>query len=87
MAKCFLCGKKKVTGRISRHKRGVAGAQWAKRAQKKSRVFKPNLHKYPGLMLCTKCLRKYKKEKAQKTPLTQKISHESPASQGVPLRS
>ncbi len=62
MAKvCDLCGKKAAFGRRSRHHRGVAGRQWAKRAQKKVKVFKPNLQKTTiegrKLTVCTKCLK------------------------------
>jgi large subunit ribosomal protein L28 len=67
--RCFLCGKKKQIGRSSRHKRGVAGKQWLKRAQKTLKVFKPNLHvarlvkneEKIKVKLCTKCLRQVKK--------------------------
>lgn len=68
--RCFLCGKKKQIGRSSRHKRGVAGKQWAKRAQKTLKVFMPNLHvatleknnKKFKTKVCTKCLRRIKKK-------------------------
>jgi ribosomal protein L28 len=68
--RCFLCGKKKQIGRSSKHKRGVAGKQWAKRAQKTLKVFMPNLHvttleknnKKFKTKVCTKCLRRIKKK-------------------------
>jgi len=64
--RCDICQKKPITGRISRHKRGVAGKRWAKRAQKIAKIFKPNLQykKIDGkrMRLCTKCLKKLKKE-------------------------
>ena len=70
MARCFLCGKKRQVGRSSRHKRGVAGKQWLKRAQKTVKIFKPNLHttrlvkdnKKIKAKVCTKCLRLVKKK-------------------------
>lgn len=70
MARCFLCGKSRQVGRSSRHKRGVAGKQWLKRAQKTVKIFKPNLHvtrlekngKKIKAKVCTKCLRRIKKK-------------------------
>jgi len=65
MARCFLCGKSRQIGRSGRHKRGVAGKQWMKRAQKTVKIFKPNLQvarlikneKKIKVKLCSKCLR------------------------------
>ncbi len=69
---CDRCGKKKQIGRQSRHKRGVAGRQWAKRAQKTVRVFKANLHPITingsRMMLCAKCIKFLKKEKKSDAP-------------------
>lgn len=67
MAKvCDICAKKKQIGRQSRHKRGVAGRQWAKRAQKTARTFEPNLQPITingeRMTLCAKCIKKIKKE-------------------------
>jgi len=70
MARCFLCGKTRQIGRTSRHKRGVAGKQWLKRAQKTLKIFKPNLHvtrleknnQKIKAKVCTKCLRRIKKK-------------------------
>ena len=70
MARCFLCGKKRQIGRTGRHKRGVAGKQWLKRAQKTLKIFKPNLHatrleknkQKIKAKVCTKCLRRIKKK-------------------------
>lgn len=65
---CFICAKARQIGRQSRHKRGVAGKQWAKRAQKTVKVFKPNLHPATingvQMLLCMKCLKRIKKEQA-----------------------
>ncbi len=70
MARCFLCGKSRQVGRSIRHKRGVAGKQWLKRAQKTVKIFNPNLHvttleknnKKIKAKVCTKCLRRIKKK-------------------------
>jgi large subunit ribosomal protein L28 len=66
---CEICDKKTVTGRSQRHKRGVAGKRWRKRAPKTSRLFKPNLQKVSlkindekkRMRLCTKCIKRIKK--------------------------
>lgn len=62
---CDICAKKKQIGRQSRHHKGVAGKQWAKRAPKTLRVYKPNLQwaTFDGLRmkLCTKCLKLIRK--------------------------
>lgn len=67
---CDICSKKKQVGRTSRHKRGVAGKQWAKRAQKTVKVFKPNLQNVTiggtRMLLCAKCLKKVKQQKTEK---------------------
>ncbi|OGM80301.1 hypothetical protein A2361_01705 [Candidatus Woesebacteria bacterium RIFOXYB1_FULL_40_26] len=68
---CDNCGKGVVIGRSQRHRRGVAGKRWLKRAPKTARTFKPNLQKISVLVngkkvqmrLCTKCIKKLKKEK------------------------
>lgn len=57
---CDYCGRGVQYGETGSHHRGVAGAQWKKRAQRTRKVFKPNLHKWMGMKLCTKCLRKLK---------------------------
>ena len=57
---CDYCERTVQYGGTSSHHRGVAGAQWKKRAHRTRKVFKPNLHKWMGLRLCTKCLRKLK---------------------------
>jgi large subunit ribosomal protein L28 len=67
--KCDYCGRGVQYGETSKHHRGVAGAQWKKRAQKTRKVFKPNLHTVRvqvatdkvKMRLCTKCLRKLRK--------------------------
>lgn len=65
--RCQLCDKKKQIGRQSRHKKGVAGKQWAKRAPKTLRVFKVNLQpvtiKGTRMLLCTKCIKLLKQNK------------------------
>lgn len=59
---CDNCGKGMVFGRQSTHGRGVAGKRWRKRAQKTLRTFKPNLQKVGGMLLCTNCIKRLKKE-------------------------
>jgi len=66
---CEICGKGKSVGRSSRHKRGVAGKRWRKRAPVTSRLFKPNLQKRTvivngekkQMLLCAKCIKRIKK--------------------------
>jgi len=64
--RCAVCAKTKQIGRISRHRRGVAGRQWAKRAQKTTKVFKPNLRPITlggvKTVICMKCYKKLRKE-------------------------
>lgn len=67
---CEICGKGTSVGRRQRHRRGVAGKRWRKRAQVVSRLFKPNLQrktlivaeKKQKMLICTKCLKKIKKD-------------------------
>jgi large subunit ribosomal protein L28 len=66
---CEICGKKTIHGRSKRHKRGVAGRRWKKRAPVTSRLFKPNLQKKTLVIdgtkkqvkICTKCIKRIKK--------------------------
>ncbi|KKW00913.1 hypothetical protein A3H89_04630 [Candidatus Amesbacteria bacterium RIFCSPLOWO2_02_FULL_48_11] len=55
--RCDNCGKGTQYGVTHVHRRGVAGGRWKKRAQSTKRMFRPNLHKWMGMKLCTKCLR------------------------------
>jgi len=57
---CEECGKKSVYGISQKHRRGVAGRRWSKRAQQTKRVFKPNLQNFQGRKLCAKCIKKLK---------------------------
>ena len=67
---CDICGKGRVMGRSQRHKRGVAGKRWKKRAQKTARIFSPNLQKATitkggeekQMKVCAKCLKKAKND-------------------------
>jgi ribosomal protein L28 len=70
---CQICDKKTVAGRSQKHRRGVAGKRWRKRAQVTLRVFKPNLQKVSlrfndtevkEMRICTKCLKRIKKYKS-----------------------
>lgn len=60
---CDNCGKGITVGRTSSHARGVAGKRWKKRAQKTSRLFKPNIQMYMSQKLCTDCISKLKNPK------------------------
>jgi ribosomal protein L28 len=62
--KCMICGKTAVVGSSKQHRRGVAGKRWKKRVTPTPRLFKPNLQKYNGKLLCAKCIKRLKKEKA-----------------------
>lgn len=72
-AVCEICGKGVIVGRSSRHKRGVAGKRWRKRAQKTVKVFRPNITtatllfrgKQIKLNLCAKCLKRVKKDSSE----------------------
>jgi ribosomal protein L28 len=59
---CDRCARSVQYGETHSHGRGVAGGRWKKRAPHTRKVFKPNLHKWQGLKLCTKCLRIMKAE-------------------------
>ncbi len=66
---CEICGKKTVHGRSQKHKRGVAGRRWRKKAPSTPRLFKPNLQKKTlkingvkkQMKVCTKCIKRIKK--------------------------
>lgn len=72
MNKCYHCGKGVLYGRSHTHHRGVAGGRWKKRAPKTRRIFQPNLQrveifqdgKIKRIKLCTKCLKRIKKDLA-----------------------
>lgn len=59
-----------MLGRSHTHHRGVAGGRWKKRAVKTNRVFKANLQrvaileagKHMRIKLCTKCIKRVKKD-------------------------
>lgn len=67
---CYHCGKGKLLGRQHTHHRGVAGGRWKKRAQKTLKVFSPNLQRVKIMVgavakqvkMCTKCLKRVKKD-------------------------
>ncbi len=70
MAICENCGKRNVIGRSQKHRRGVAGKRWKKKAQATPRTFKANIQnatvilagKLKVMKLCTKCIKRFKKE-------------------------
>lgn len=51
MAKCMLCGKGPVSANNVPHSQ-----------HKTKRVMKPNIQKFHGVKLCTRCLRSLKKD-------------------------
>lgn len=57
---CANCGKKTVFGSSKQHRRGVAGKRWKDRVTPTPRVFKPNLQKFEGQVLCAKCIKRIK---------------------------
>lgn len=82
--RCDRCGKGRLIGRNIRHKKGVAGGQWKKRAPKTRKISLPNLQAFKGVLngkkgkwrLCTKCLKMVKKQKKstpKKAPATKTI--------------
>jgi len=75
---CDYCSKGKIQSRQSRHRKGVAGKQWAKRAQSTLRVFSPNLQcaTIDGvkLRLCTKCLKRLKIPQVPQAKTTETIT-------------
>lgn len=71
---CYHCKKGKIYGRSHTHHRGVAGGRWKKRAPKTQKIFEPNLQrvniivkgKTERVKLCTKCLKRIKKDMTDK---------------------
>ena len=67
---CYHCQKGIIHGHSHTHHRGVAGGRWKKRAPKTARIFFPNLQKVEilengkvkNVKLCTKCLKRIKKD-------------------------
>lgn len=61
MRVCTVCSKHSVRRSWSRHKKGSSGAsEWPLRAQISNKTQYPNLHRFKGLLYCTKCLRAVK---------------------------
>lgn len=66
---CQICGKKNVMGRSKKHRRGVAGKRWRKRAQVTPKLFRINLQRVTlkingevkKMRVCAKCLKRIKK--------------------------
>ncbi len=91
---CYHCEKGVVFGRSHTHHRGVAGGRWKKRAPKTPKLFQPNLQrveiiekgKILRVKLCTKCLKRIKKDiKEGKKPFLQlahlEVKQEKPSLQ------
>lgn len=80
---CFHCGKGVLFGRTHTHHRGVAGQRWRKRAPKINRIFAPNLQKVAIIQqgetvrvkLCTKCLKRIKKDMSEGVKPFLKLAH------------
>lgn len=70
---CHHCNKGVLFGRSHTHHRGVAGGRWRKRAPKTQRIFAPNLQRVAiiedgetiRVKLCTKCLKRIKKDMSE----------------------
>jgi ribosomal protein L28 len=66
---CAICGKSAGNGVSQRHRRGVAGRRWLKRAEVTKRTFNTNLQiktvSINGVSekkkICAKCLKRIKK--------------------------
>jgi len=69
---CAICGKHTRVGKSQQHRRGVAGKRWKNRVTPTPRLFKPNLQVFSyeengktiKAKLCTKCIKRIKKDKA-----------------------
>ena len=78
--RCDWCHKGRLITKQNRHKKGVAGGQWKHRAPKTRKISLPNLHAYNGVFngvkgkwrLCTKCLRRVKKQALEKEAAAKK---------------
>ena len=85
---CYHCGKVAVWGGSHTHHRGVAGGQWKKKAPKTARLFRPNLQPVDiieegtveRVRLCTKCLKRIKKDIAEKKQPFLQLAHYQQAS-------
>ncbi len=70
-------------GRSHTHHRGVAGGRWKKRAVHTSRTFKANLQRVSILLddtklqvkLCTKCIKRIKKDVAEEKKPIVMLAH------------
>jgi len=81
MLVCQMCQKGVRTVAYSRHKKGSSGAggTWALRAPIHKRLQKPNLHKFHGMTLCSKCLKTMKKTFKPQAKTVETVA-ETPAS-------
>ncbi len=86
---CYHCNKGVVFGQSHTHRKGVAGGRWKKRAPKTKRIFKPNLQvvriieqgKKKRVKICTKCLKRVKKDiSEEKKPFLQ-LAYYNPSNQ------
>lgn len=92
MNTCYHCGKGILYGRSHTHHRGVAGGRWKKRAVKTQRLFKPNLQKVEilekgktmNVKLCTKCLKRVKKDTVDGVKPFIHVVHYAPRQEATP---
>ena len=65
--RCDLCDKNRRIGKSGAHK---YGGKWAMRAQKKTKIWKPNIQQFTvngkKMKLCTKCIKRVKFELKKK---------------------
>jgi len=71
--RCDICSKGRTIGKSGAHK---YGGKWAKRAQKKTKIWRPNLQNYTldgkKMKLCTRCIKRIKFELRKKGAETKK---------------
>lgn len=80
MLVCNACQKGMRKIAYSRHKKGSSGAsQWPLRAPIYKKIQRPNLHKYQGLLLCSKCLKMVKAAQAANRPIPKAEAKEAVA--------
>ncbi len=58
---CQACGKEPIKAGIGRH---LHSGKWRHRGPETKRTVKPNLQKWNGFVVCTRCMRTMNKEAA-----------------------
>ena len=86
--RCDLCDKKRRIGKSGAHK---YGGKWAMRAQKKTKIWKPNVQQFTvngkKMKLCTKCIKRVKFELKKKEEKNKKVVVGEPAEKKEPKKS